>query len=131
MNQLVGSTTFKSNTILYLTLLCLLSFLTFCSTDAIITDQEIEATVYYFNSETGNDQNSGVSIDSPWKSLSKIDSLDLQPGDRILLAKGQEFQDPIIIKNVAGADDAPILISTYDDRTNDRSDFAFIKTQDI
>ncbi|MBO6536766.1 MAG: right-handed parallel beta-helix repeat-containing protein [Balneolaceae bacterium] len=129
MNQLVGSTTFKSNTILYLTLLCLLSFLTFCSTDAIITDQEIEATVYYFNSETGNDQNSGVSIDSPWKSLSKIDSLDLQPGDRILLAKGQEFQDPIIIKNVAGADDAPILISTYDDRTNDRSDFAFIKTQ--
>ncbi len=48
--------------------------------------------VYYVSSSTGNDSNTGLSINSPWKTLgktaAKIADKTVLPGDTLLLKKG-------------------------------------------
>lgn len=99
-----------------------------CTTGSSNTEPEFEATTYYFDAETGNDENSGTSSDAPFKSLSKITSLNLIPGDQLLLAEGQTFPDPIILEGISGSAENPILVSTYN-RVSSGSDFAYIKTE--
>ena len=41
---------------------------------------------YYVNCKTGSDTNDGMSMDSPFASLFPINTLTLNPGDRVLLA---------------------------------------------
>ena len=48
----------------------------------------ITATTYYVNSETGDDQNSGKSEQKAWKSLWKVNKKVFKPGDIILFAAG-------------------------------------------
>jgi hypothetical protein len=76
------------------------------------TDQNSGNNRYYINSQTGNDANSGISIDAPWKSLKKLEEIAFQPGDNILFAKNSTFQEGIIFKSSGIAQD-PIIISTY------------------
>jgi hypothetical protein len=58
----------------------------------IVTNQK-----YYFSSSTGNDANTGTSSASPWKTLSKLNSLMIvgnvtfQPGDSIFFKRGDVF----------------------------------------
>lgn len=46
----------------------------------------------YYVSEGGNDQNSGTSPDAPWKTLQKVSSADLQPGDGVFFRRGELFR---------------------------------------
>lgn len=46
---------------------------------------------YYVNCKTGSDTNDGMSMDSPFASLFPINTLTLNPGDRVLLAKDSIF----------------------------------------
>ena len=48
------------------------------------------ATTYYF-AANGNDNNSGTTSSSPWQSLNKLNSLNLQPGDNVLFRSGDTF----------------------------------------
>ena len=45
-------------------------------------------TTYYVDSSEGNDSNAGTNVNTPWKSLNKINSFVFQPGDEILLKAG-------------------------------------------
>ena len=46
----------------------------------------IDAQVtYYVSSSSGNDANSGTSENQSLKTLSKVNSLNLKPGDKVLL----------------------------------------------
>jgi hypothetical protein len=84
-----------------------------CSTQAV-TEFNTEVTkTYYFNAEIGSDLNSGTSEDSPWKSLSMIEDLSLNPGDQILLFAGHTFTEPLLLNTIFGSAEDPILISTY------------------
>src|SRR3989304_1535934 len=49
-------------------------------------DTEIEhsRTIYYVSSSTGIDSNSGVSVNSPWRTLGKVNSETFLPSDIIL-----------------------------------------------
>ena len=49
-------------------------------------DNNSKTNRYYINSQTGNDTNNGISINSPWKSLKKLEEITFQPGDSILFA---------------------------------------------
>ncbi|RUM18886.1 right-handed parallel beta-helix repeat-containing protein [Rhizobium vallis] len=69
-------------------------------------------TVYYVNSATGSDGNSGTGLKSAFATLSKVESLKLKPGDSVLLAKGSVFNEQLDIK-VSGSEGAPIKFGSY------------------
>lgn len=69
-------------------------------------------TIYYVNSATGSDRNSGTGQNSAFATLSKVESLTLKPGDSVLLAKGSVFNEQFDIK-YSGSADAPIKIGSY------------------
>ena len=73
---------------------------------------ELFPAVYYVNNENGNDHNSGTSADSPWQSLSKVNSYSFKPGDSILFKKNSVWKGQLLIKQ-NGAQGNPIVYSNY------------------
>ncbi|NQT26103.1 hypothetical protein HQ585_12165 [candidate division KSB1 bacterium] len=67
---------------------------------------------YYINSQSGNDANNRISINSPWKSLKKLEEITFQPGDSILFAKNSVVQGGITFKSSGNAEN-PIVVSNY------------------
>lgn len=68
--------------------------------------------VYYVNSATGSNSNTGTGENSAFATLSKIESLRLQPGDSVLLAAGSVFNEQFDLK-YSGSTAAPITIGSY------------------
>ena len=66
---------------------------------------------YYISSSLGSDSNDG-SIESPWETISKVNSLKLEPGNKVLFKKGDTFKGRLKIKD-SGTEDKPIVISSY------------------
>lgn len=92
-------------------------------------DHSNGGSAYYFNAESGNDENSGDSPSDSWRTLSVLESVDLKAGDKIYLASGQTFANPLIIKNAEGSSNQPITFSTYAPGEGDDDGMAFIKTE--
>ncbi len=69
-------------------------------------------TNYYINSNTGDDNNKGISENSPWKSLKNLSNQKFLPGDSILFAKGSAFQGGFIVSS-SGKPGKEIVFSTY------------------
>lgn len=69
-------------------------------------------TVYYVNSATGSDRNSGVNEQSAFATLSAVEALKLKPGDSVLLAAGSVFNEQFDLK-YSGSVAAPITIGSY------------------
>lgn len=68
----------------------------------------------YFVSPSGNDANTGLSPQDAWRSISKINNMDLQPGDIVLFEGNQEFNGKIYLDSKdAGNAANPIKISSY------------------
>lgn len=72
-----------------------------------------DTDTYYLDSEKGDDSNDGKSRKSAWRSVSKIGSLNLQPGDKVLLKRGCTFNEVFLINESSGSSEQHILISTY------------------
>ncbi len=68
--------------------------------------------VYYVNSATGSDSNSGTTQGEAFASLSAVEALKLKPGDSILLAAGSTFNEQFDLK-YSGSIAAPITIGRY------------------
>lgn len=69
--------------------------------------------VYYVSAFTGNDSNNGRSAGTPFKSVTKVNSLALQPGDSVLFKCGEVWRaDPLIII-ASGASGKPITFGSY------------------
>lgn len=79
----------------------------------IVLSVSVKATNYYINSLAGSDSNAGTSITLPWKTISPINSIQLQAGDSILLAAGQKFTGMLSLINVKGALHHPVVVSGY------------------
>ena len=87
---------------------------------AIFVIANTEAQVYYVSSSQGDDQNNGLSIQSPFKSIDKLNSLQFNAGDTIYFKSGDywegmfwlngsgSFIDPIVI-DVYGGNNRPII----------------------
>ncbi len=69
-------------------------------------------SVDYFVSNSGNDNNKGTSESNPFRTIQKINSLQLKPGDRILFQRNNTFKGALRI-SVSGTIKNPIIISTY------------------
>lgn len=71
------------------------------------------STTYYV-SPAGNDEASGTSITTAWKSLDRINKQRLEKGDKVLLKAGSVFQGTILLDEKDGGDPSlPVLISSY------------------
>jgi hypothetical protein len=71
-----------------------------------------ESRAYYFNN-TGNNMNDG-SHANPWKTIDKLNSMQLKPGDTVYFEAGQTFDGSILIDSVdSGSGDKYIVITSY------------------
>jgi hypothetical protein len=67
---------------------------------------------YYFDPNSGNDANIGTSPSQPFRSLAKIKTLKIQPGDSILLKSGAVFNNQLWFSG-KGASGKPVVIGKY------------------
>ena len=74
-----------------------------------------EGRNFYIDSISGNDNNSGNSVDKPWKSLKKVASSNFVPGDKILIKAGSVFNgiDAELTFKGSGSKGKNITVSTY------------------
>jgi len=79
-----------------------------------LSDAATSAGTYYVDSSNGNDDHEGTSARSAWKSLARLDSIELKPGDKVLLRAGCRFAGRLHPKG-SGAAGEPIVIDRYGD----------------
>ena len=68
---------------------------------------------YYISSLKGDNSNDGSTEGKAWETLDKLEEVDLQPGDRVLLESGSVFNGFIHLKDVSGTAENPIEITKY------------------
>ena len=68
---------------------------------------------YYVNPTLGNDANDGQSTQTPFASLNAINRLQLNPGDRVLLARDAVFSGQFLHITDSGTKESPIEIGAY------------------
>lgn len=74
---------------------------------------EITGTIYHVDSEGGNDESGDGSEANPFKTLAKVNAIELQPGDGISLKKGSIFDNQQLAPKGTGTEENPIVINTY------------------
>jgi hypothetical protein len=68
-------------------------------------------TTYYVDATDGNDSNTGTTPASAWKTLAKVNSANLLPGDFIFFERGEIFRGNLTPKN--GSAEAYITYGAY------------------
>ncbi|HSF52679.1 MAG TPA: right-handed parallel beta-helix repeat-containing protein [Algoriphagus sp.] len=79
----------------------------------LFLSQAADAKDFFFHPITGNDQNSGLSVDQAFQSLAVVKNLSLQPGDRILLAGGEIFYGTLELLGFKGSENHPLVIASF------------------
>jgi putative cofactor-binding repeat protein len=72
----------------------------------------ISGTTYYV-SPSGSDSNPGTSPAQAWKTVSRVDSAHLRPGDGVLFQGGATFGDQALMPSASGATGEPIVYGSY------------------
>lgn len=67
---------------------------------------------FYVDATLGSDDNSGLSANQPWKTLKKAGERMYQPGDKLLLKRGEVFEGSLEFTG-EGRSDKPIFIDAY------------------
>ena len=70
------------------------------------------ATTYYVSSSTGNDGNNGTSSSTAWQTLGKVNAQTLQPGDLVLLKRGDVWNESLVPSG-SGVSGNPIAFDAY------------------
>jgi hypothetical protein len=70
------------------------------------------AGMTYFVSDAGDDNNDGKSVESPWKSLSKVNETLLQPGDSVNFRRGDVWTG-ILVASQSGTAKSGITLGSY------------------
>jgi hypothetical protein len=73
------------------------------------------STTYYVSSSAGNDSYTATqaqSLATPWKSFVNVNGLALNPGDRVLLARGDVWREQLAPAS-SGASGNPIVFDAY------------------
>lgn len=70
------------------------------------------AVIYYLDATKGNDSQKGTSPKTAWKSLDKLKSIQLNPGDKVLFKRGEIFHGELNIL-AQGTPDKRVEIGAY------------------
>ncbi|MEC9303001.1 MAG: right-handed parallel beta-helix repeat-containing protein [Bacteroidota bacterium] len=79
---------------------------------SILFIADSKAEVYYVSSSQGNDSNNGLSIQSPFKSIEKLNTMQFNAGDTIYFKSGDYWEGMFWIKG-SGLYTNPIVIDVY------------------
>jgi len=71
-----------------------------------------KSQVYYVSSSLGNDQNDGLSIQSPFQSIEKLNSMVFSPGDSINFKSGDYWEGMFWLKG-SGVSNNSIVVDIY------------------
>jgi hypothetical protein len=71
------------------------------------------AVTYYVSSSTGSDSDDGLSEANAFATIAKVNALNLQPGDRVLLKCGDVWHAEQLVLSKSGTELAPIVFSSY------------------
>ena len=67
----------------------------------------------YYVSNTGDDELDGLSEKTAFKSIARVNQIDLQPGDAVLFECGGVYEDACLELTTSGSPEAHILLSWY------------------
>ena len=98
--------------------MCVFQFIYLCSKKITLITLSIfilvnaKAQVYYVSSSQGNDLNNGLSIQSPFKSIEKLNSMQFNAGDTIYFKSG-DYWEGMFWLNGSGSFTNPIVVDVY------------------
>jgi hypothetical protein len=70
--------------------------------------------VTYYVSPSGNDNYSGTSVQTTWRTIDKVNATDLNPGDKVLFEAGHEYHGNLLLTDEdAGTSKQPVVIGSY------------------
>jgi uncharacterized repeat protein (TIGR01451 family) len=72
-----------------------------------------DATIYYVSSSGGSDSNNGLSESKPFKTIAKVNGLNLLPGDRVLFKCGDTWRGEMLTVKKSGTAGQPITFTSY------------------
>ncbi len=78
----------------------------------LLLTSEAFAADYYVSWRSGTDTDSGLSANTPWKSISRVNHAIFHPGDRILLHAGEAWREQLRPPS-SGTQDQAIVFSSY------------------
>lgn len=81
---------------------------------AVFEEKRTEPATFYVDSENGDDSADGMTPETAWKTLTKVNETQLIGGDRILLKAGSVFEDQALSIKSGGTAENPIIIDMYD-----------------
>ena len=84
------------------------------SKEASFKMEASDANTYYVDSKKGKDTNDGLSPETAFASIDKLNTITFQPGDEILFKNGETFVGCLKPQG-SGTETAPIKIATYGD----------------
>lgn len=73
---------------------------------------EMIAATYYVDATNGRDSNDGLSPETAWQSIAKVNSMSFLPGDEILFARGEIWREQLRVSS-SGAEGQPIVFGAY------------------
>jgi len=71
------------------------------------------ATTYYVDESNGNDTNDGISQQTAWRTIQKVNSVKFSPGDSVLFKKGETWREKKLSPKASGIEGNPIVFSSY------------------
>jgi Ca2+-binding RTX toxin-like protein len=81
----------------------------------------LSGRVFYVDAKNGSDNNSGTGVAQAWKSIAHVNAQQFQPGDQILLKRGDVYGTGLYLKH-SGTAEAPIKVGAYGVGANPRFD---------
>ena len=88
-------------------------FLILISSCIVVVSQQAVAAIYYVN-PSGNDNNAGTSTQSAWRTIDKVNTVDLNPGDSVLFEAVQDYIGNLLLTaEDAGTPTQPVVIGSY------------------
>ncbi|MPQ43152.1 fibronectin type III domain-containing protein [Clostridium tarantellae] len=97
---------------IFTTLLTMIIFVGILPIQVFATTNTEKGRVYYVDWSNGNDDNKGTSKRNAFKTLDKINSIEFEPGDKILFKSGEVWPGQLYIKG-SGIESNPIIIDKY------------------
>jgi len=74
--------------------------------------QSAQATTYYIDATNGSDGSNGLSPETAWKIISKVNSMSFNPGDSILFKRGEIWREQLTVPS-SGSAGNPITFGAY------------------
>ncbi|HZN60493.1 MAG TPA: right-handed parallel beta-helix repeat-containing protein, partial [Planctomycetota bacterium] len=83
-----------------------------CAQSSLETEVAAVGASYFVDSQSGNDAQAGTSTDRPWRTLERLGSVKLQPGDSVFLRRGSTWRGTFRPAQ-SGSPGRPIRIAAY------------------